>query len=253
MMSFADIHTHFIPGVDDGASSLDETIEMLRLAYNSGTRSMVATPHMFLDMFPGNSKVAINDRFAATIAELRQRSEQPDCAFIREMELTLGAEHYGSAEFVQALHEACVLPINGSRYLLVEFSPFLPWGMLEVVINRVLQSGYFPVVAHTERITGIQDKPSRAENLVRIGCVIQVNAESFLDGAEGKVRKTAHTLAREELMHVVASDGHRPKRRPPLLLEASQRLLQKYSPEQVEAWLWHNPRSIIKNESVDTF
>jgi len=249
-MQFVDIHTHVIPELDDGATSLDETVEMLRVAYDTGTRSLVATPHMFLDGYEKNDILLVNDRFAATVAALKEYREQPEYAFIREMRLVLGSENYASIEFIEALARDCVVPINGGRYLLVEFSPFLPLAKIEMILQRILQSGYFPVVAHTERITAVQEKPARLQELAAKGCLFQVNADSFLDSANPRVRKTSSSLAKEGFIHVIASDGHRPVRRPPILSAAFEKLQQKYSLQAVQTWLQDNPARIVDNVQI---
>ncbi len=249
-MQFVDIHTHFIPAIDDGATSIQETVEMLRVAYDAGTRGLVATPHMFLDGYEKNDILLVNDRFAATVAALKEYSEQPEYAFIREMRLSLGSENYASIEFIDALARGCVVPINGGRYLLVEFSPFLPFTKIEMILHRVLQSGYFPVVAHTERVTAVQEKPARLEDLAAVGCLFQVNADSFLGSANPRLRKTSVTLAKSGFVHVIASDGHRPARRPPTLLRASQELQQKFSLQAVRTWLQDNPARIVDNLEI---
>lgn len=102
-MNFVDIHTHILPGVDDGAQSLEDTLVMLRIAYDSGTRRMVATPHMFLDLFNNNDFLEIRDRFEALIRDLNSYQEkQPH---IKEMDLYLGAENYASPEFLESTRE----------------------------------------------------------------------------------------------------------------------------------------------------
>lgn len=246
-MQFVDIHTHVIPSVDDGATSIEETIQMLRVAYDSGTRGIVATPHMFLDGYEKNDILLINDRFANTVSALKEYSERPEYAFIREMRLTLGSENYASIEFIEALARGCVIPINGGRYLLVEFSPFLPLTKIQMILQRVLQSGYIPVVAHTERVTAVQEKPDRVQELAAMGCFFQVNADSFLDSANPRLRKTSLALAKAGHIHVIASDGHRPDRRPPILSTASQKLQQKFSPQAAQTWLQDNPARIVDN------
>ncbi len=249
-MQFIDIHTHFIPGIDDGATSIQETVEMLRVAYEAGTRGLVATPHMFLDGYEKNDILAVNDRFAATLAALKEHSEEPQNAFIREMGLFLGSENYASIEFLDAMARGCVIPINSGRYLLVEFSPFLPLNKIEMVLQKVLQSGYLPVVAHTERVVAVQENPMRLRDLAVMGCFFQVNGESFLDSANPRLRKTSLTLAKEGFIHVVASDGHRPARRPPVLLDVSRILQQKYPLETVHTWLHDNPERIVENLQI---
>jgi len=244
-MQFIDIHTHVMPGIDDGATSIQETIEMLRIAHEAGTRSVVATPHMFLDGYQKNDILRVNDTFAATVASLREYSEQPEYAYIREMRLFLGSENYASIEFIDALARGCVVPINGGQYLLVEFSPFLPLSTLELVLQRVIQHGYLPLVAHTERVTAVQEKPERLRGLASMGCLFQVNADSFHDSANPRLRKTSLALAKAGLIHVIASDAHRPTRRPPILSIASQVLERKYSAEAVQIWLRDNPARIV--------
>jgi len=249
-MQFVDIHTHVIPAIDDGATSIQETVEMLRVAYEAGTRGVVATPHMFLDGYEKNDILRVNDSFAATVAALKEYSEQPEYAFIREMRLFLGSENYASIEFLEALARGCVVPINGGRYLLVEFSPFLPLTKIEMVLQRMLQYGYLPVVAHTERVTAVQEKPARLQELASMGCLFQINADSFHDSANPRLRKTSLALAKAGFIHVVASDGHRPARRPPILSLASQKIQQKYSLQAVQTWLQDNPSRIVDNLAI---
>lgn len=246
-MHFVDIHTHTLPGIDDGATSIEETIEMLRVAHATGTRHLVATPHMFLDGYEKNDIILVNDRFAETMGALKERSVQSECAFLLEMRVFLGAENYASVEFLDALARQCVVPINEGRHLLVEFSSFLPLTRIEMVVQRVLQSGYFPILSHTERLTAAQEKPSRLENLAAMGCLFQVNGDSFLDSADPRLRKTSQALAKAGLVHVVASDGHRPVRRPPVLSAAAETLQRKYSPQAAQAWLHDNPSWIVGN------
>jgi len=249
-MQFADIHTHIIPGIDDGAGSIEETIEMLRIAYSQGTRAIVATPHMFLDLFPNHDAIAVRRAFEATVSKLTQYASQPAYSFLREMQIVLGAENYASLEFVQCLDRRAVLSVNGGLYLLVEFSPFVPFGSMTSILERILTAGFYPVVAHTERIIAVQQKPGRLVPLLGIGCVFQVNADSVVDSATRSSRKTAANLLGDGLGHVVASDGHRANYRPPRLYEASKNLLAKYSEEQVRTWLWENPSRIIANQAI---
>lgn len=217
---------------------------MLKLAYNHGTRVVVCTPHMFLDMFLRNDATLVRERFSKFHVNLRELASGSEHQFLREMRVTLGSENYASLEFLEALDRRQVVPINDGRYLLVEFSPFLPIGKLEIVLQKVLQSGYFPIIAHTERVIAVQEKPARLENLADAGCLFQVNGDSFLDSGSSRLRKTAHKLASAGLLHIVASDGHRIERRPPILHEAFQKLRDRY-PQDVENWMWGNPNVVI--------
>ena len=109
-MEIVDIHSHVLPGVDDGAVSVDETIAMLRIAYDSGTRKIVATPHMFLDLFHNNDFVQILDRFEQLKSDLE--SCQESFPFLQEMHIYSGAENFASQEFLAALEQGCVIQVN---------------------------------------------------------------------------------------------------------------------------------------------
>ena len=160
-MEIVDIHSHVLPGVDDGAVSVDETIAMLRIAYDAGTRKIVATPHMFLDFFHNNDFVQVLDRFEQLKSDLE--SCQDAFPFLQEMHPYSGAENFASPEFLTALEQGCVLTLNGSRYLLVEFPPVLPFRQIQIVIDKVVATGYTPVIAHPERYGAIQKDALRVE------------------------------------------------------------------------------------------
>ena len=181
-MEIVDIHSHLLPGVDDGAVSVDETIAMLQMAYDAGTRKIIATPHMFHALFHNNDFVQILDRFEQLQSDLR--SCQDAFPFLQNMHLYSGAENFASPEFLTALDQGCVLTLNGSRYLLVEFSPVLPLSQLQSVLEKVVATGYTPVIAHPERYGAIQKEPLRVEQFERMGCVIQLNADSVRGGIQ---------------------------------------------------------------------
>ncbi|MDA2932704.1 hypothetical protein MYX82_00010 [Acidobacteria bacterium AH-259-D05] len=247
-MDFIDIHTHILPGVDDGAGSIDETLAMLRIAYDSGTRKMVATPHMFMHLFHNNDFVEIRDRFEQFKLDLD--SYQDKFPYLREIDLYLGAENYACPEFLEALDQGCVLTLNGSRYLLVEVFPMFPFGQMKAVIEKIFSAGYMPVIAHAERYAAIQEDPLRMEPLWQQGCVVQVNARSVTGASGSRVKKCADKLLGEGLVDVIATDGHRPGWRPPDLQGVFRKLEQKYGQDEVKGWMVGNPGLILANERI---
>lgn len=158
-MNFIDIHTHLIPAIDDGPGTIDEVLEMLRIAYEGGTRAVVATPHMFLDPYNNNDLLKVNDCFARTISQLQVHSEAADWAFLKKMCFYLGSENYVSPEFMEALNRGRVLTLNGSRYLLIEFPPFLSTEKLVVVLRLVFDAGLVPVIGHAEHDLAVKRSP----------------------------------------------------------------------------------------------
>jgi protein-tyrosine phosphatase len=204
-MEIVDIHSHVLPGVDDGAVSVDETIAMLRIAYDAGTRRIVATPHMFHALFHNNDFVQILDRFEQLKSELK--SCQDAFPFLQDMQLYSGAENFASPEFLTALDQGCVLTLNGSRYLLIEFPPALPFVQMQTFIKKVLSTDYTPIIAHPERYGVIQKDPLRVEQFQQTGSVIQVNADSIRGGSGSRAKQCSRSLLQAGLVDVIASDG----------------------------------------------
>jgi protein-tyrosine phosphatase len=245
---YIDIHTHILPEIDDGAQDIDEAVAMLRIAHGGGTRKIVLTSHMFIDLFDSFDFVEIRDRFSQFLFLLKSREEQFN--FLRELDLYLGAENYASPEFLEALDQGRVLSLNGSRYLMVEFSPMLFFDQIAEIIQRVLLAGYTPIIAHPERYAAIQEDPLRIERLWQMGCVVQINADSLLRDSISRTNKCAHWLLREGFVDVIASDAHRPGWRPPCLDLVFECLEQQYAREDIAQWMWSNANLILANKSL---
>ena len=249
-MHFTDIHTHIIPGIDDGSTDIDETIAMLSIACEGGTRKITATPHMFLDLFANNDLVEVRDRFNELKANLESHRDQ--FSFLKDIKVYLGAENYASPEFMEALDQGCVLTLNASHYLLIEFSPLLPFSQIQTVIQRVFLAGYTPIFAHPERCAAIQEEPVRMTEFWERGCVTQVNSDSLLrTPGSRKTAKCAEKLMREGLVDVIASDAHRPRWRPPNLGRIFRQLENRYAEEDLRAWMWENASAILSNQYLE--
>ncbi len=250
-MTFVDIHSHFLPGLDDGAPSFEVVMQMLQIAHQCGTRVLVATPHMFRPPYNNNDVVAMNDCFAATLDELRRRSHLPEFLFLQELKLHLGSENYLSPEFLEALETRRVLPLGGSRYLLVEFHSYLSFEMLASAVDRIATAGLVPVLAHVERYSPFLERPARLAELVRRGCVAQLNSSCLLKSAGRSRRKVALSFLRDGLVQVIASDAHDSRHRTPDLRNVYDVLSNKFPQDWIQAWMYDNPNRILRNESFD--
>ncbi len=247
-MTFVDLHTHILPGIDDGAANLGETVEMLRIAHCGDTRTVVATPHVHHPEF--DCGVAeVTELFERTRQDLERRSREEGFAFLREMTVLLGAEHYVSTEFLAALDSGAVVTLNQGRHLLVEFSSFTHHAM-EAALLRIREAGYIPVVAHVERYFSTSADLERLAALRQTGCRTQINAESVVGSRGRAMRKTCQALLKQELVDVIASDGHRARSRTPYLKGAFELLRNQHRREQLSAWMAENPSSILAHGEV---
>lgn len=233
--ALVDLHTHILPGIDDGARTMQEALEMLRMASADGTQIMVATPH---------AAQVTPESLCAGIEGLR--------AAARDIDVTIlaGSEVKFSASLADDFNAGRLITIADSGYLLVEF-PFSRWTSLVHTSLYALQiAGVTPVVAHAERYPSVQEDPSILVELARMGVPVQVNAGS-LAGDEGeKARRTAELLLHAGLVHILASDGHRADKRRPVLRRAFDRVAQLAGDGCVRQ-LQLNARMIIDGRSLN--
>jgi protein-tyrosine phosphatase len=206
-----DLHCHVLPGIDDGPSTIEDSIALARVAAADGTRVLVATPHV--NWRYRNDTAGIAER----VAELNGRlaSEGVLTPAGRVLDVRPGAEIALTRipELTDAQLEA--LSLGGGPWLLVEppFAPMAP--NLDGALLELQRRGHRIVLAHPERCPVFQRDPAMLRRLVRAGMLTSITAGSLGGRFGGEARRLALTLAREGLLHNVASDAHDTVNRPP--------------------------------------
>ncbi len=249
-MFFADLHIHLLPGVDDGPGSLEETVRMLHLAHQGGTRTLVATPHMFLPPFDLDAPDTVRRAFAELKNALESWSERPGFEFLNELSLHLGAENNLSSEFLEALAARRVVSLNDGLYLLIEISPYFSPTMLGSAIERILRAGFFPVLAHVDRYPELLRHPAWLAELVAMGLIVQLNASSLGQRGQRAITDAAFSLLESGLVHAIASDAHDARHRVPDQRPAVEVLRQRFSDRQITTWMFENPLRILNNQAL---
>ncbi len=244
-----DLHTHILPGVDDGAASLEETVEMLRIAHESGTRVMVATPHMFHPSFPIRTPEETRERFETMLEELTGIGQTAGFEFLKEMKILLGAENFWGSDFLDALHRQEILPMNGSHYVLVEFHPLIPRTQLLKSAEILLSKGLAPLLAHVERYSAVHKDPQLLRELCDRGCLTQLNARSLEGRSWTRTRRFGLRLLGADLISLIASDAHGCGERSPSLTPALDILHPRFSDQQIRTWTVDSPRWVIDSRS----
>ena len=235
-----DIHSHILPGLDDGAESLDDAVSMVKMAAEAGTTDIVASPHA-------------NDRYAyhpetvhAKVAELQQ-------ACVAGIRIHWGCDfHLSYGNIQDALQNPTKYTINGGRYLLIEFSDMAIPPNMSAIIGQMRSVGIIPIVTHPERNPLLQKNLSMLTDWVERDVLVQVTAGSFLGRFGRAAAKAAGELMTHNLVHVVASDAHDTRFRTPVLNRAYEHIVKHYSSQHAEALFVQNPRAVIAGESVDT-
>jgi protein-tyrosine phosphatase len=236
-----DIHCHLLAGVDDGAEDLEEACIMARLAWDTGTKGLVVTPHSNVpDGFQNPWSVDLSrriDEFREALVNLKN-----------PIQVMAGMEVFGSDDVAAKIASRSVITLNASRYILLEF-----WtDDRPVRVKRVLESvsdmGLVPVIAHPERYAFIQENIRSAEEWAAKGYLLQLNKGSILGSFGRQAFHAAHALLTERLAHVVASDGHSPYKRVPTLSEAYEYISNHYSRSYAESLLRQTPGKIVNNK-----
>ena len=238
-MRIADIHTHILPGLDDGAKTLDESLEMLRQEYNNGVRDLVVTPHYVYEERNGKQKVR------ESLIELKKAMFEEKI----NVRLYEGNEVMFTADFLDALSKKDFCTINDSQYALIEFPPTRIKNPVRALDDAYL-AGVTPILAHAERYEQFASDIKLFEALIECGIVVQINAHSITDPDSRKSEKFIHKLIKNDLVHIVASDCHDLDRRNITLADAYRIIAKKYGLELAERLFYINPLKVIKNQEI---
>lgn len=238
---YIDIHCHIIPHVDDGARNSNQALNMINIAYKNGIRTMIATPHYEVGRYEDN-KDEIEKHYLKLKALIARK--YPD------FNLFLGNEIFFSYGVVDSLNENKINTMAGSRYVLIEFSPNEKLEYINKSLNEIINGGYIPILAHTERYEEVMASLDNVEKLVDAGVYIQINA-STIAGRNGKgIRRKVLKLIKNGLVHFVGTDTHSDGRRSPELTECIKYLEKKTDSKTVSRLLMENAKKIIMNESI---
>jgi protein-tyrosine phosphatase len=232
-----DIHSHVLPGIDDGPDTVEGSLALARAVAHSGVQTLVATPHVSW-RYPNDA-----DTIARLVRDLNERLQAEGVA----LEIRSGAE---IAMTRAAEIEPAQLPrltLGGSPWLLVE-CPFTPVASgMDALVYDLQRQGHRVVLAHPERCPAFHRDRRALEAMVRAGALVSITAGSLIGSFGGEVRRFSMELLHEELVHNVASDTHDPVRRPPgMRAELEQAGLQ-----ELTQWLTYDvPAAILDGEPI---
>ena len=197
---FIDIHCHILPGIDDGASNIEESIELIKKYSILGIDHFIATPHIMEDYYP-NDDISIANAF-------EKLQDALNTARLSHVIINPSAEYMIDANFESLLEQKNIHPLK-EKYVLIEMSYLQPPINLESVIHRVRNQGFFPVLAHPERYTYYTNKKAAYKWLKQLGCFFQMNLLSLSEYYGRTVQKAANYLLEENLIDFVATDTHK--------------------------------------------
>jgi protein-tyrosine phosphatase len=235
-----DIHSHVLPGLDDGSRSFEESLAMLALAAEGGTTDIVATPH-------ANPQFRFDpEAIAAKRAELSEALEAS--LGDRAPRIHTGCDFHLTFDNVDdALAHRAKYTVNGGRYLLVEFPDLLIYPKTAELFARLLDAGLVPIITHPERNDLLRHRLPDLKAWVELGCLIQVTAASFEGRFGRRAQAFSEKLMEEDLVHFIASDAHDTKHRPPGLRGAYDLIRRRWGAARADALFAENGRAVIEN------
>ncbi len=206
-----DLHSHILPGIDDGAKSVAMSLEMAELAVADGITHMACTPHITPGIYD-NDPVAI----AARVRALQAMLDKSGIA----LRLVAGADVHVVPDLAARLADGSLPCLEGTRYFLFEPPHHVaPPGLLRVA-REAMAAGFMPVLTHPERLTWIEKAYGLICELDEAGVAVQVTAGALTGDFGERVRGWAFRLLDEGRVDIVASDAHDTRRRPPVISKA---------------------------------
>lgn len=240
-----DIHTHILPGLDDGADDYEEACIMAEMAVRSGVNTVIATPHS-------------NDEYGFYNEESSYMKEKFEklCRILKQEEIPLqmyrGMEIWASADIAEKIQTGRLLSLNQSRYVLIEFAfTEEPW-WFEAVIAEIIKAGLVPIIAHPERYISVQENPALVPEWYKLGALAQMNKGS-LQGRFGRAAAhTAEKLLKNQMYSFVASDAHHHDIRTTDMHETVRYLRKYYDEDYTAKLLYQNPLAVLENRRIQS-
>ena len=237
-----DLHCHILPGVDDGAQTLDEAVAMCKMAAADGCEAMIATPHQ-----------RRGEWWNDDVARLREIAGRLQAAVGGGFRVALGGEIHAGPQLLEEvgkLPDAGILPLAGSRYLLIEFSPFTTATQAADLMHELGIAGLRPIIAHPEFIPWLARDPELLGRLVSLGATAQVTAMSLTGDFGRRPQQDALVFLDAGLVHFVASDSHGIRNRPPGLRRAYETVAARHSEDLARRLTTDNPRAVLEDRPL---
>lgn len=233
-----DIHYHLIFGVDDGPKTIEDSLALAEASLAEGVTHIVATPHA-------------NGRYNFRPDVNREKLEILKERLGDRLTLALGCDFHLSYDNIVDLEKVPErYTVNGKQYLLVEFDDSVIPRSLSDVLYQMRSNGVVPILTHPERNLVLTEDPQRVEEWAASGCLVQITAGSLSGRFGPKAKSMAFQLIRKKLVHLIASDAHSVKWRPPSMQAAYEVVRDKFGSATADRLCVQNPRAVFYGEPL---
>jgi protein-tyrosine phosphatase len=233
-----DLHCHLLPGIDDGAPTLEIALAMARAAVADGITVTACTPHIYPGLYENHA-----DGIERAIAAMQFTLDRHGIA----LRLVAGADVHVVPDLLEGLKQGRIPTLAGSRYFLFEPPHHVALPRLEELAFSTLAAGYVPVVTHPERLTWIDGHYEVFQRMAQGGAWMQITAGALCGHFGKRPRYWAERMLDEGLVHIVATDAHHIDKRPPLLAEARAAAAKRVGDSEATHLVQTRPRGILEN------
>lgn len=237
-----DVHCHILPMVDDGAKSLQESLEMIKLAYEDGIRGIVATPH---------KNHPIDFKPKSTIEESYNTINEKINQIYKDFTLVLGSELYITKNYLEILDaEGANYTINNTSYIMMEFDRNVTFEFISETVHEFIVRGYKPILAHVEMYDVLVRKITNIYKLRNQGAYIQLTGSSISGKRGNKIKDFSAKLIKKKAVDFIVTDAHGITHRRPILSESYQIVAGILGTEKADIIYKKNPRLLIAGENI---
>ena len=234
-----DFHSHILPNIDDGSTSIGETINLIEEASKVGFTGIISTSHYIqgyyeFDCYERNQ-----------LLDIVQNKMQSG-----NLELYLGSEIYFSSEIIDLIKDKKASTINNTRYLLFELPMNTKPLFVKELVYELIQNGYRPIIAHPERYSYVQDEINYVRELANLGTFFQANYGSVLGMYGNDAKKTLKKLLKDDLISFLGSDVHRTGQIYPKIPKALKKINKIVSTEKLEKLTTLNAQKVLNDEEI---
>ncbi|WP_207645525.1 CpsB/CapC family capsule biosynthesis tyrosine phosphatase [Marvinbryantia formatexigens] len=236
-----DIHSHILPGVDDGSPNMEVSMKMLSMAYDEGIRHLFLTPHYVR----GENQYRPED-LDQLFAKLQAKAGES----FRELHLYLGNEVYYTPGVAEDIRKGKIHTMCGTRYLLVEFDTSASYREIYRAVRELRQMRLFPVIAHVERYQSLKGKPELFLELKELDACFQLNAGGVLGNSLHPHTRWCRKLVENGMITFLGTDAHDMQYRTPAIRKAATWMTGHISGEYQSSLFRENAGALIRNQYI---
>lgn len=233
-----DLHCHILPGIDDGAPDLDTALAMATIAVSDGIEVLACTPHIYPGLYE-NHQAGIRQSMEALQSALEQAGIP--------LKLVIGADVHMDPNLLNGLRDGRIPSLNGSRYFLFEPPHHIAPVRLEESLFGLMVAGYVPILTHPERLTWIGDHYEKMIDLAKRGVWMQLTAASVTGRFGRSAQHFAMKMLDDGIVHILATDAHHARKRPPILSEARRMVADRLGVAEANNMVLVRPRGVLDN------